>query len=67
MLSPINEKVVMETLEKILSEEHFKELEDLDPMLAMAVISLIEDGIRIYHRKLTLLHLEEMDDYYSEL
>ena len=64
MIEPIDEKVVMDVLETILSNEYFSELEDLDVTLAMGIIDLVEDGIRLYHTKSVNKFFKEMDEEY---
>jgi|TARA_X000001388_G_scaffold60941_1_gene46355 hypothetical protein len=59
-MEPLNEEMLMKVIEGIMQRETFSELEDADPMIAMAIIDIIEDSIRMYHR-LTV------DDYFKNI
>jgi hypothetical protein len=65
MIEPIDERVVMDVLESILDTTSFTELEDLDATLAMGIIELVEDGIRMYHAKSVSKYIKEMDTHFN--
>jgi len=64
-MEPLNEEILMKVIEEIMNRESFNELEDVDPMIAMAILELIEDSVRIYHRKTVENYFKEMDKEYS--
>lgn len=67
-MEPLNEEILMKVIEEIMSRESFNELEDVDPMIAMAIIDLVEDSVRSYHRRTVEKYFKEMDeDYLSKL
>tara|TARA_Y100001963_G_scaffold146642_1_gene221880 strand:- start:207 stop:410 length:204 start_codon:yes stop_codon:yes gene_type:complete len=63
-MEPLDEKIVMQVIEEILNSEHFGELEELDTVLAMGILDIVEDGIRLYHAKSVKKFFKEMDTHY---
>ena len=64
-MEPLNEEILMKVIEEIMNRESFNELEDVDLSIAMAILELIEDSVRIYHRKTVENYFKEMDKEYS--
>ncbi len=64
-MEPLNEEILMKVIEEIMSRESFNELEDVDPMIAMAIIDLVEDSVRCYHRRTVEKYFKELDENYS--
>ena len=62
MIEPIDEKIVLEVIEEILGNEHFEELSEFDSQLAMGILDVIEDGIRLYHAKAVNKFFKEMEE-----
>lgn len=60
-IGQMNEKIAMEIVEEIINTEHFEELTEIDTTLAMSVISLIEDALRMYHKKSVKEYFKEID------
>ena len=62
MIEPIDEGLILSVLEEILKNDHFEELQDIDVTLAMGILDLIEDGIRLYHAKNVNKFFKEMEE-----
>ena len=60
-MEPIDERLLLEVIEEVLGNEYLEELSEMDTALAMGIIEIIEDGIRLYHAKTIKKYFEEME------
>lgn len=68
MMPTLDEKVLLEVIEEILGSNYFEELSELDENLAMGIIAIVEDGIRLYHSKNLNNFINEMEkDHLTKL
>ena len=61
-MEPIDERLLLEVIEEVLGNEYLEELSEMDTALAMGIIEIIEDGIRLYHAKRIKQYFEEMEN-----
>tara|TARA_B100000131_G_C17915907_1_gene532355 strand:+ start:55 stop:258 length:204 start_codon:yes stop_codon:yes gene_type:complete len=61
-MEPLDEKVLLEVIESMLESEHLQELSELDAGLAMGIVEIVEDSIRLYHAKKVQKFFKEMEE-----
>ena len=61
MIPTLDEKILLDVLEEILGSAYFEELSELDENLAMGIIAIVEDGVRLYHAKYLDNFINEME------